>query len=383
MRSGLRGPDLHPQSFFRSNIGSLKIVHNSEMEFLRNLIKLTPQQLRASPLPSPIPYNVLIRSFSSPVFPIEIFEEEIARHLDLQSLLALSRTCSHLSKNWSKFLQTLPGAEFASDLHLVKFPSLTELDLSRNALVTDQGCQFLTQLRSLNLTCNSHIHDQTLKNFTTLTDLDITMNAAITNASVGALSNLCSLRLGSAGTVSDAVLTKLPNLVSLAISSTYPVNNFQSTEISKLSQLTSLSLLFCPGGDYSVLSSLVNLQYLAVAELGGFSNVTLQALTNLVHLDLLHVQGVSDQGLAGMTHLTRLGLSHSGISDVALQPLVNLRALSIHDVRVCFVYYFSPASVSRTSSDAPVHPLALSGLTLCLLTPSVRSLLAASPTLRT
>lgn len=135
--------------------------------------------------------------------------------------------------------ESLINFQVYSDLVLVYYTSLTELNLGSNTQITDSGIRNLTNMVNLSLRYNRNITDAGVRLMTNLTTLDLESNQLITNRCVSKLTKLTTLNLSYNARVTGAALLSLQRLNDLNLNGNRVVYD---EDLSCLTQLSSLSL---------------------------------------------------------------------------------------------------------------------------------------------
>jgi internalin A len=221
----------------------------------------------------------------------------------------------------------LSGSAFAQ----VTFPDPNLESAVRSALNKPTGPIAIADMQTLKFLtahCLNITNLSGLESATSLTNLDLSKNAIHTLSPLSGLSNLIRLDAGGNSIASVSVLSGLTNLSELRL------NDNALTGIAPLTNLTHLATLVLYDNhiaDVGPLAALTGLGYLEL-RWNPLTNAD-PVLSGLANLTTLYLGGTSISNVAflqSLTRLTFLDLDNNGVNDLSsLLPLTNLNSLDV------------------------------------------------------
>jgi Leucine-rich repeat (LRR) protein len=235
------------------------------------------------------------------------------------------------------------------------FPSLRNLDLSRNASLTDSALRSVGKLKELeslvvNYCSFSEFGLLNIEKLPKLRTLDIRGNVAISSSGLSIVARMPSLRSlkHMSNTVDDSAIAELSAAKNLDTLDMYDfaITDASGEELNKLPKLTSLVIFRCLNFGSQGLLALKGkpLNRLTLRDLASLDDVGMEAfreLTKMKRLYLHELNSITDVGMMNLVYLKDLELldiwSLPSITDKSIESIVkltNLKTVSIRSTKI-------------------------------------------------
>jgi Leucine-rich repeat (LRR) protein len=245
--------------------------------------------------------------------------------------------------------------DISVDAIVKSFPSLRNLDLSRNASLTDDSLFHIGKLNELeslvvNYCTFSEFGLMNLEKLPKLRALDIRGNVKISASGLGIIAKIPSLRSlkHMSNTVDDMALAELSAAKNLDTLDMYDfaITDVAGEELKKLPKLTSLVIFRCLNFGSQGLLALKGkpLKRLTLRDLTSLDDVGMEAFrefTTLRRLYLHELNSITDVGMMNLVYLKDLELldiwSVPSITDKSIESIAklpNLKSISIRSTKI-------------------------------------------------
>jgi hypothetical protein len=210
--------------------------------------------------------------------------------------------------------------------------NISNLNLSKNGVITNEGIKHLTNISNLDLSENRFITNEGIKHLTNITNLYLCNNRVITNEGIKQLTNMSGLNLSYNGVITNEGIKQLTNMSNLNLLFNGVITN---EGIKQLTNMSNLNLCYNIVITNEGIKHLTNMSNLNLSKNGVITNEGIKLLTNITFLSLSNNKVITNEGIKQLTNITFLDLSCGGvITNEGIKHLTNITSLNLSFNRV-------------------------------------------------